>query len=223
LRRGAGLCVIAAILLALPACSSSRDSLYKQYFQVVRQSWRQGFGGERVSRQDAAAIAFASMGYRIDGGSQNLLVLASDSNGDLLWTARSKVVILTHDGRIVRSVGLAHDIGGVTPNGSQSLPPPAAALRGHIASQRFADFPDIAAYGVPLNCIAASSGTETITILGNAMTLARVNESCRSAERRWSFVDSYWIDSDSGLVWRSLQHIHPGGEAVETEILRPPG
>jgi Group 4 capsule polysaccharide lipoprotein gfcB, YjbF len=209
-------------MLVLPGCSSSRDSLYRQYFQVVRQSFRQSFGAEKVSRQEAAAIAYASMGIRIDGGSQNLLVLASDTGGDLLWTARSKVVILTHDGRILRSVGLAHDVTAVTPGSGQALPTPAAALRGRVSSERFADFPDISAYGVALRCITSSSGAETVAILGSVMRLVRVNESCRSTSPAWTFMDSYWVNPDSGLVWRSLQHIHPGGETVETEILRPP-
>jgi Group 4 capsule polysaccharide lipoprotein gfcB, YjbF len=210
-------------MLALSACSSSSDSIYKQYFQVVRKSFRQGFGGEKVSRGEVAAIPYASMGYRIDGGSQNLLVLASDTGGDLLWTARSKVVLLTHDGRILRSVGLAHDVTALTPKSGQALPAPAAALRGMVSSERFADFPDISAYGVALRCIASSSGAETVTILGNAMRLTRINEACRSATPSWSFVDNYWIEPDSGVVWRTRQHIHPGGEMVETEILRPPG
>jgi hypothetical protein len=157
----------------------------------------------------------------VDGSAQRLLVLASDVSGNLLWTAKSRVVILTRDGRIVRTVGLPHDLSAVTERGVQ--PPLSNALRGSFSSLRLADFPDIGAYGVPLNCTALVTGPETISILGNAIGTIRINEACRNLSLGWSFVDTYWIDPHSGLVWRSLQHIHPKDETIETEILRPPG
>ena len=215
--------VLAGAALALGACSSSRDQLYKQYFQVVKQSFAASFGSQRVSREEAAAIPYASMGYRVDGGPQYLLVLGSDAGGDLLWTAKSQVVIVTRDGRIVRTVGLPHDISAVTPQAGQLLSAPGDALRGAVPGTRVADFPDLPAYGVTLTCSAAAAGPQTISILGNAIHTVRVLESCHSAQLRWSFVDSYWIEPQSGLVWRSLQHLHPGGETIEIKTLRPPG
>ena len=197
--------------IVLTACSSNHDQLYDQYFQAVKQSFAASFGNQRVSREEAAAIPYASMGFRVDEGRQGMLVLATDTGGEMLWTAKSHIVILTRDGRISRTVGLPHDISAVTPQTGQVLPPPSAALRGQVSSMRLADFPDISAYGVPLHCTASAAGRETIVILGSAMPTVRVNESCRSAQLRWSFVDSYWIDPQSGLVWRSIQHIHPKG------------
>jgi hypothetical protein len=212
-----------AAVLALGGCSSRHDWMYEQYFQVMRQSLAAGFGDRRVSRQEAAAIPFASLGYRVDGGGQNLLVLASDTSGELLWTAKSHVVILTRGGRIVRTVGLPHDISGVAPRMGGTLPPLIAALRAPVRSLRVADFADISTYGIALNCVAASAGPQTILILGASIQTVRIDEKCRSEKLGWSFADEYWIDPQSGLVWRSLQHIHPKGETVAIEIFRPPG
>ncbi len=60
-------------------------------------------------------------------------------------------------------------------------------------------------------------------ILGQAIATNRVDESCRSEKPDWSFVDSFWVDTDNGLVWRSSQHINPKGGTIEIEIFRPPG
>jgi hypothetical protein len=66
-------------------------------------------------------------------------------------------------------------------------------------------------------------GQETITILGQTMASARVDEDCQSTSPRWRFRNSYWLDPQSGFVWRSLQHIHPHGDTLDIEIFRPPG
>lgn len=196
--------------------------MYEQYVEIARQNIAASLGHQRVSREEAAAIPYASLGYRVDGGGQSLLVLATDSNGEQLWTARSRVVISMRDGRVMRTLGLPRDIVAVTARSARSLPPPIQALAGRVTSERLADFPDISAYNVPIVCAAAPVGPQTITILGNAMPLTRVDETCRSARLRWSFTDNYWIAADSGTVWRSRQHIHPKGETIEIELLRPP-
>jgi hypothetical protein len=210
------------VLLPLGGCSSQKGWMYEQYAQIARQSIAASLGHQRISREEAATIPYASIGYRVDDGGQSLLVLATDSNGEQLWTSKSRVVISTRDGRITRTLGLPRDIVAVTARSARSLPPPSEALAGRITSERMADFPDISAYSVPIRCTAAPVGSQTITILGNAMSVIRIDESCRSARLRWSFTDSYWIAMDNGLIWRSRQHIHPKGETVEIELFRPP-
>ena len=80
------------------------------------------FGNGRVTRDQAAAIPYASMGYRLDDGIRALLVLATDANGEQLWTSAAHVVIVTRDGRIVRTVGLAARCVGGDADGWPSCP-----------------------------------------------------------------------------------------------------
>lgn len=209
----------AALLLA--GCSS-QNSIWSQYFQVVRESWRNSTGSGQITMEQAAAIPYATLAYRVDGSSEMMLVLATNNNGDLLWTAASRVVFLTRDGRILRSVGLPHDRGGMNPQARETLPPPAQALRGAFSSARVADFPDVNLHGVRLTCVSAVKGRQIVTILGTALATTRVDETCESRTPRWRFTDSYWVDADSGFVWQSLQHLHPSGTTVQVKILRPP-
>jgi hypothetical protein len=212
-----------AFLLASCSSTGSGNTNYTQFYQLVRQSLSASFGKIRVTRDQAASVSYASMGFSLDGGNQAMLVLATDSGGEQLWTSAAHVVIVTRDGRIVRSLGLGHDLSGLTMPGSVPTPPPSAALRGPFTSTRLEDFPELGRYGVHLSCRAHMVGRQNIKILGQAIAAVRVDESCRSAEPEWSFTDSFWVDSDSGLVWQSRQHIHPQGGTVETEIFRPPG
>jgi len=217
-------CGLAAAALLLAGCSSadSGNTNYAQFFQLAKQSLSATFGKVRVTRDQAAAIPYASMGYSLDGGNQQLLVLATDSAGEQLWTGPSHVVIVTRDGRIIRTVGLGHDLSGLSlRNGT--VPPPGAAARGPFSSTRLEDFPELGFYGILVSCRARLVGRQKVEILGQSMMTNRVDETCRSQRPDWSFVDSYWVDPNNGLVWRSRQHIHPKGGEIETEVFRPPG
>ena len=216
---------MAALALLAASCSSggSGNTNYAQFYTLMRQSLSASFGKIRVTRDQAAAVSYASMGYSLDGGNQTMLILATDSGGELLWTSAAHVVIVTRDGRIVRTLGLGSDLSGVTaPNGS-NVSPLTAALQGPFTSTRLEDFPELGRYGVQVSCRAHMVGRQSIKILGQAIAAVRVDENCRSERPEWSFTDNFWLDSDNGQVWRSRQHVHPKGGIVETEIFRPPG
>jgi hypothetical protein len=216
---------VGALALLSASCSSgtSGNTNYSQFYQIIKTSFSASFGKIRVSRDQAAAIPYASMGYSVDGGNQVLLVLGTDTGGELLWTSAAHVVIVTRDGRIVRSLGLGQDLTGLTTPSNAPPPSPAAAIREPFASTRLEDFPELGLYGVTVSCRAHMAGRQTIKILGQAIPTIQVDEACQSRNPEWSFVDNYWVDADNGLVWRSHQHVHPKGGVIETEIFRPPG
>lgn len=212
----------AAILaLLLCGCSSSGGSDYASYYALLRQGFSQSFGSGAISRQEAAAIPYASMGVRLDDGPESLLVLGSDTNGDQLWTSKAKIVVMTHDGRILRTVGLEHDLTALAPQTGTALPAPGAALTGSRAFILRADFADMGLYNTAVTCRMAAQRRETITILGRGLNTMRIDEACRADTMSWRFTNSYWVDAQSGFVWRSVQHLHPKGGIARTEIFRP--
>jgi hypothetical protein len=111
----------------------------------------------------------------------------------------------------------------VAPKVGEQLPEIAAALKGDLRYTRVQDFPSLPAYDVTLTCTLSHRGAQTVTILGRGVATARIDEVCQSGNPQWSFTNSYWIDPESGLSWRSRQHIDPRGDIIDVEILRPPG
>lgn len=218
LSRWAGL----SALLFLAGCSSDQGA-WGEYFQIIRQGLAGSFHKTGITRDQAAAIPYASLGFRIDGSNENLLVLATDNNGDLLWTAASHIVLLTHGGRVLRSVGLPHDIAATTAQSAGGLPPLSDALRAPYRSTRLVDLPDIGAYGVVVNCVTTAKGRQNLSIIGTTVATTRIDETCRSTRPRWSFTDNYWIDAQTGFTWHSVQHLHPSGTTIQIEVFRPPG
>ncbi len=220
---GTALAAGSALLLAGCASGTAARSTWGQYFEVLQQSFAVSFGdGGSVTRETAAGVPYASMGYRLNGSPQALVVLATDTRGELLWTSSAHVVLVTENGRIKRTVGLPHDLSHLAPARGANMPGPQAGLRGAATIILTADFPDIGSYSAPITCRLAPAGPDPVTILGQSIAATRIEEDCDSPLLKWRFRNSYWMDAD-GFVWRSIQHLHPRGDAVEFEIFRPPG
>ncbi len=94
----------------------------------------------------------------------------------------------------------------------------------HTAPNRtlFYDFADMNVYSVQVVCRTVSRGPESVTILGKEIPTNRIEESCHADALDWSFTNVFWVGVKSGMVWKSIQHIHPRLGEVSTEILRPP-
>lgn len=214
------LCIAPTIPLAGCGSSDFGGSYWTDYLKVARQSISASFTPQKVTREQAASVPFASLGYAVNGGSQQMLVLATSSNGDQIWTAASRVVLAMHDGRVLRSVNLPHDLAATTPTGTAEPLPLATALKGSFISTRLVDLPDIGIYQLELSCQTTMRGSQAVDIIGTRMDLKLVQERCESRKHTWSFVNDYWLDPQSGFIWRSVQHVHPR-TTLTIEILRP--
>jgi len=171
-----------------------------------------------VTLAEAASSPYASLGLRVGNSPEIMIILATDSGGEQLWTSAAHIAIVTSAGRVIRTSGLGHDLGNLVSRDHKS-----GSNRSSIAHW-LVDIPELKAYAVPVVCESFPTGDETIVVLGKALLTRRVVERCRAEAStfNWTFKNVYWIDPDSGLVWRSVQHINPKLDALELEVLRPP-
>ena len=209
-----------ALALWLCACSSNNSTDWEQAYKAVQAAFDSS--ASAVTLQQAAAVPYASMGVRIDGGPEQMVVLAGGQTGPLLWTSAARIALETQNGRIIRTSGLPSNLGTTT----FSTPDPLATIEASPSPaeyRRTVDLPDQNIYSVALDCTMQAAGRETIKILGQDIPTLRVEEHCRSGRLDWDFTNEFWLGESSGFVWRSRQYIHPKLGAIDTEILRPPG
>lgn len=205
-----------ALLLAstLGGCSSGGNTDLRSVASVIRLSLAPP---QRVTIKQAAAIPYATIGIRLGNGPQAIGTLATDDGGQRLWASGQKVMIVTtRNGQIQRTVGLPNNLTWLTPSGSTEANPSA---RRSIWS---ADFADLGVYAASIQCDALASANVQISILGNRIATRRTNVRCVAPQLNWSFQNTYWTNLQTGLVWRSIQHVHPKLDPIEIEILRPP-
>src|SRR4029077_1289047 len=82
---------------------------------------------EKIPRDRAAAIPYASMGLELGSTPELLLVLGTNTAGELDWYDGDQVFVRTRNGRITRTVGLPFDLGGL-----REVPAPNTTVRAGI-------------------------------------------------------------------------------------------
>jgi len=194
----------------LAGCSSEQRGDWTEVYGIFQRA----FSDNAVTYQQAAQIPFASIGVRVGGSSEGMLVLASSNADQQLWTAASHVVLLMRAGRIVKTAGLEHNL-----NDMRLV----RGGTGQAESVWEADFGDLHAYSVLIRCHAVSRGAGSINNFGTAVATVQVDEECRSDQLDWTFTNSYWIAPQSGLIWRSIQYVSPKLDPLTIRVLRPPG
>lgn len=222
--RRAIMTALAAAPLAACGSSDTSQSEYNLGYSTLSNALGEALGfkdSPSVSREEAAAIPYSSIGYRIGSSGQGLLVLASQTGSTFLWTSASHVVIVTEGGRITKTAGFPWNLAATTFRGpdpatdfSQSLP---------SAANRTVDFPDLARFEVTVSSTFASAGPETIQILGQPLETLMVVENCACNAMGWRYRNKYWVDRESRFVWKTEQFTHPKLDALQIEVLRPPG
>lgn len=209
--------ILVSMLAALAAggCSSDGNNDWRAMFDAVTQSYETRDAA--VSMEEASAVPYATLGLRTGEGREQLLLLATDVNGQRLWTVGTQIAITTRGGRIIATAGLGNDLTNLS--GEVESPADWARRR---ETHFIADFTKQGLYGIRIDCSDTPLGMEEITILGAKFSTLRVEEKCRSDTLGWDFTNTFWIDPDTGRSWRSIQQVHPKADPVEIEILRPP-
>lgn len=214
--------LLAGAALPLAGC----DMPYGLNYDAVKTSLAVSTGLEEapgITLEQASQIPYASIGYRIGGSQEYILVLASTIAASLLWTAADHRALMTANGRVTRSAGFEWNLAET----SFSQPDPVWTglhqLTTNVLLVRTLDLRDVDRFGVSVQSTFTPIGKTKVSILGGDLDVLEVHEDCRCDELDWSFQNVFWADTASGFIWRSVQNIHPNLGALTIEVLRPPG
>jgi hypothetical protein len=122
----------------------------------------------------------------------------------------------------MRTAGLPHDLSATAASGADPLALGLQTLRDTAQAQRVLDFADRNLLGNVVVSNFSPVGPADIDVLGTPIRTVHALEQCSCATLSWNFTNEYWADVKTGLVWRSMQHIHPDLDVVEVELFRPP-
>jgi hypothetical protein len=177
--------------------------------------------GEPISRETAAAVTFASIGVALGSNDQAMLVLGTETGGELHWFSSNGVMIATRDGRIVSTAGLPFNLGraGALASGPSGGPGQLRPITNTAYLLQY-DLPDLQLYSLVAQCQAHDEGSETIEIIGAQIETRHVVEDCEIKSLEWSFENEFWMDRDTNYIWRSIQIVHPKLPAIAIDVLR---
>lgn len=215
--------VLAGAVVPLVArCSSDPNSDTAGLTRVLGQSLNVFSGGNSVSLKEVADTPFASIGVRVGAGAQTMLLLATKSGHSTVWTSASHIALELQSGRILRTAGLTENLSGTNFTGTDPLVAGLQNLRTPAPVKRSLDFSDRNAYGIIADSTLEPAGQAVVDILGTRVACVHAVERGTCPALGWNFTNEYWASAHNGIVWRTVQSIHPDFDPIEVELLRPP-
>lgn len=203
------------LTLLLSACGETPLS---SAIDMVQERW--GSKPSTVDHQVVASMPYASMGAKLEGFAQSLVVLSRQDGRRLHWVSPDYRSVVTRDGRLVRTIGLAEDFDTVGYLGAD--PVVASRTEDGALFTRQLTFPKRRQYAVPVTCTTQVLGEENISVGQTRRRLVHVREHCRVAALDWDYVNDFWKDPETGFIWKSVQHITPDMPVLELEVFKPP-
>jgi hypothetical protein len=169
------------------------------------------------------ALPYASLGVQEGKTSPVVMILASYDGENLNWASADRVVLVTHQGRLIKTVGLDRDLGGTQWTGSDPVLDYAKGA-GSVTNARVNRFVDLRHnddFGVAIESSVRPVGNERITVLDQAYDTLVISEEIAAPKWRWSAKNRFWIDRASGQIVRSQQSFCPEIAPLTLEILKP--
>jgi len=180
-------------------------------------------GGYPISAERIRALPYASLGVQVGSSAPAVMILATYDGENLNWVSADRVVLVTHRGRLVKTVGLARDLVGTQWTSADPVIGEAGS-GGSVAAARINRFIDVRpddAYGIAIESTVRSLGNERITILDQVYDTVLVSEKIAAPKWRWSAENLFWIARSNGRLLRSRQSYCPEVEPLTLEILKP--
>lgn len=178
-----------------------------------------GFDDLELTADEVAELPYASMYARINNGQQIFMVLAyaetnpKNGNTQLKWLSSDKAMIVTENGRIVKTLRLP---GGDLVAINELNEAPTKEAKQYSVSY---DWQPNYQYGQPATVKSKSLASETITSLLWQKNTSRIEEFITFTNTQQSMTNLYWLD-DKNKVVKSAQWLIPDQLLVELEFLK---
>jgi hypothetical protein len=211
--------LLTGIAGSLTACEAPYGLDYKTIGNslAVSLGFKQAPG---ITLEQASQVPYSSLGYRVGDSAEQMLILGSASGHTKLWTSGERRLLVTKSGRITKTAGFAWNLS------ETYWSSPDALLDGRKAplrpNQRVMDFGDIKKFGTRVRGQFELKEESSVAILGANISTLTLSETCHCDDFDWDFENLFWIDRQTGFVWRSIQYVHPNLAPLTVEILRPP-
>lgn len=212
-------------LLAALGTSACMPPTLRMTRDAISAQSSSGNGAFGASEEFLKKFPYATMGVELHEQSRFVSVLATIDSGRYTWAAADSKLFVTQGGRLIETRGLDRDL-----------------FTTHwLAPDPLLDwqsFGSNAVHGVyrELELAAGKSresnlqvesrfvvlGQETISVLGEQRTTAKVREVAKIRKWRWAAENTFWIDIAQPVVWRSSQCFCPETGSLQMDLLKNP-
>jgi len=220
--------VIAAVALGavLAGCSSSGTSDLGMVTTLAKQSLfpvEPPAPPRELTRAELDQIPYATIALSFDGGPRSFIVPLADNGGYLTYQDANRRGLVMLGGAVTGTLALGEDLRAV--HHDRRDPIAYSKPLAEWPQQVFRDYQftvrDGADYRVTLDCVFQKVAAERVEIIEVSFDLVRMSETCTNAARQ--VTNTYWVEADTGFVWKSEQWLGPQLGQATVEIVRPYG
>ncbi|QWT20721.1 YjbF family lipoprotein [Bacillus sp. NP157] len=207
----------AALCLAIAGLGACSD-LSRSLVQTVRGGVLGGDALPVSPAEVASRPLFQALAETQHG--KGLLILGNVDGTREAWYGPHETAVFLEHGRIAKTANLDGDL---VASRIVGMDPFAAGLNHVTDAVEYDSVDDWSPgyrFGVPVHGRLTRGALETVTILERPKTLLRIDERRDSAAAGWSVENHYWVDPDTGFIWKSQQTLAPGLR-VEVTQLKP--
>ena len=173
-----------------------------------------------LTRAELDQIPYATIAVTF-GDARTYLVPLADNGGYLNYLDSAGRGIVMLGGAVTGTQALGNDLQAVRFHRDDPIPKPTPVSQWPRQYHRDYQFRvrEGADYNVTLNCELEPLARETIGIVEIDFDVMRVSEICTNARRQ--VVNTYWVEEDTGFIWKSVQWLGPELGQATIEIIRP--
>ncbi len=204
------------VCFLVAACSQSQKGVGETFKLALF-----GTPDVELTPEQVHNIPYASIYARVNGGSQIFLVLAYAENGDLKWVTRDKAMLVTRNGRLVKTLGLPDNLLEVTNLASDPLMHAERIVDGTEWTRIQSWTENKQLRTATFTSRFSPAGMETVSVLNTPHAYRVINEDVTVAELNTHYRNRYWIEPGTGAVRKTEQFIGPDFFPIETITLNP--
>ncbi|MCG7496834.1 YjbF family lipoprotein [Vibrio sp. Of7-15] len=194
-----------------------------------------GFDDIKVTKATINDSPYASSYVRIGNGPQIFMVLALVENGQQKWLSSDKAMLVTENGRIVKTLALPQDnLAKISTKNSTnpdflSQLTPQTDLKAYIANndakawKTTFDWMPNYRYGYQANITWAYQYEQLVKSEAWEKQAHYIIETVYFPSLNEQYQNHFWLDVKTNQVVRSIQYLGPGMDRIEMTILKPYG
>ncbi|MEM9737199.1 MAG: YjbF family lipoprotein, partial [Pseudomonadota bacterium] len=211
-------------LVLVAACSSDEQATSTRLGQFALEQLRPSEPAPEpvtVTRAQLNQIPFATISLAIQESPPAFVVPLADNGGYLTYMDQTRRGIVMQGGAVVGTLGFGIDLNGVrsAANDPVAQPTPLSRWPGQVYRSYQYLQRDGPEYTISLTCVFERVARERIEIVEISYDVVRVAETCTNRARQ--VVNQYWVEEETGFIWRSIQWASPQIPPLTVEIIRP--
>ncbi len=161
-----------------------------------------------IQREDSPATGF-------------VIAVNANSDGYVIYQDQARNSVVVRGGLLTGTQGFEYDLSAIKVQGNDPVvhrTPIASWPKTLVRNYQFS-LQHAADFQISVSCVLRTVVREQVEIFSKSYDTMRVQEDCNNTTRR--FTNLYWVDANSGFIWKSKQWIGPKVSPVIVQNVTP--